>query len=195
MRTRTAFLSLSLALAAPGAQAATQVDALSVLPNPATVHGSAPAQVEMTVEVNRGQFDRQACDVLIETGDGNPPIRLSFARGDERKTVRYAFTTPGSYTVRAVAAYGCSGTRTANVAVYGSDYPAPAAAPTAAAAPGAPALTPEAVPSGGCPTGWYVVPESVQGPRYQCRPNLPSVPLQCAGGASYFSENGVIGCR
>ena len=97
MRAAAAFLSLSLALAAPGAQAATQVDALSVLPNPATVHGSAPAQVEITVEVNRGPFDRQACDVLIETGDGNPPIRLSFARGDERKTVRYAFTTPGSY--------------------------------------------------------------------------------------------------
>ena len=147
MRTRTAFLSLSLALAAPGAQAATQVSALSVLPNPATVHGSTPAQVEMTVEVNRGQFDRQACDVLIETGDGNPPIRLSFARGDERKTVRYAFTTPGAYTVRAVAAYGCSGTRTASVAVYGGGYPAPAAL-------GGPAMTTEAMPAGGCPTGW-----------------------------------------
>ena len=194
MRAAAAFLSLSLALAAPGAQAATQVDALSVLPNPATVHGSAPAQVEITVEVNRGPFDRQACDVLIETGDGNPPIRLSFARGDERKTVRYAFSTPGSYTVRAAAAYGCSGTRTANVAVYGSASPVPAAA-AVTAAPGGPAMTTEAVPSGGCPAGWYVVPESVQGSRYQCRPNLPSIPLQCADGASYFSENGVIGCR
>lgn len=185
---------MSLWLAASAAQAATQVDALSVLPNPATVHASGPAQVEMTVEVNRGQFDRQACDVLIETGDGSPPIRLSFARGDERKTVRYAFTTPGSYTVRAVAAYGCSGTRTVNVAVYGSGYPAPAAA-AAPAAPAGPAMTPEVAPAGGCPAGWYVVPESVQGPRYQCRPNLPSIPLQCAAGTSYFADNGVIGCR
>ena len=148
----------------------------------------------MTVEVNRGQFDRQACDVLIETGDGSPPIRLSFARGDERKTVRYAFTTPGSYTVRAVAAYGCSGTRTVNVAVYGSGYPAPAAA-AAPTAPGGPAMTPEVAPVGGCPAGWYVVPESVQGSRYQCRPNLPGIPLQCAAGTSYFADNGVIGCR
>ena len=192
MISKTAFISLSLALAAPAAQAATQVDALSVLPNPATVHGSGPAQVEMTVEVNRGQFDRQACDVLIETGDGNPPIHLSFARGDERKTVRYAFTTPGSYTVRAVAAYGCSGTRTVNVSVYGAGYSAP---PAAAVAPGGPAMAPETAPAGGCPTGWYVVPESVQGSRYQCRPNLPPTPLQCAAGTSYFADNGAIGCR
>ena len=45
------------------------------------------------------------------------------------------------------------------------------------------------------PAGWWLVPESVQGARYSCRPNLPSRPLICSGGTSYFSENGVIGCR
>jgi hypothetical protein len=70
---------------------------------------------------------------------------------------------------------------------------APDAAPAAssAAAPADPAA-----PAGsGCPAGWWLVPESVQGAQYSCRPNLPSRPLPCGGGTRYFSENGVIGCR
>jgi hypothetical protein len=178
-----------LIAAAPAAFAATQVDGVLVTPNPASFTGNVPPQVEIAVIVNRGQFDRQACDVLIETGDGSAPLRLSFARGDERKSVRYAYPMPGSYTLRAVAAYGCTGMRTANVAVYGPSYPAPAVAPVPSPAAA------ESTPQGGCPAGWWVVPESVQGARYTCRPNLPPVPLKCGAGTSYFSGNGVIGCR
>ena len=45
------------------------------------------------------------------------------------------------------------------------------------------------------PAGWYLVPESVKGARYSCRPHLPAQALRCEGGTSYFAEGGVIGCR
>lgn len=173
--------------AAPAALAAIQVDGVTVTPNPASFSGNNAPQIEIAVIVNRGQTDMQACHVLVEPGDGSAPVRLSFLRGDERKSVRYAYATPGSYTVRAIAAYGCSGTRTVNVAVYGPSHPAPAADRSGATA--------QSAPQGGCPAGWWVVPESVQGARYTCRPNLPSVALKCGAGTSYFSENGIIGCR
>lgn len=173
----------------PAAFAATVVDGVAVTPNPASFSGTNPPQLEIAVIVNRGQTDLQACHVLIEPGDGSAPIRLSFLRGDERRSVRYAYATPGSYTLRAVAAYGCTGTRIVNVAVYGPSHPTPAVAQVPSAA------SPESAPQGGCPAGWWVVPESVQGARYTCRPNLPSAALKCGAGTSYFSENGVIGCR
>jgi len=81
------------------------------------------------------------------------------------------------------AASGCTGTRSASV-IVGSQ-------PETVAPAAAPAMPRQA----GCPAGWYVVPESVQGSRYSCRPNLPPQALRCEGGTSYFAEGGVIGCR
>lgn len=179
---------LALLLAAHGALAATSVESLTIDPNPAILSGSAARLVEIAVTVNRGQLDRQTCDVVIEPGDGGKPMLLTFASGDKRKSLRYTYSKPGPYEVKAMAGNGCSGTRRATLEVRGAGEPAIAAVP-AAAERAAPAET------GGCPAGWYLVPDSVQGARYECRPNLPASPLRCANGTRYFAENGAIGCR
>jgi hypothetical protein len=177
--------ALALLLAAPGALAATIVDGIAVQPNPAVLSGKGPLLVEISVSVNRGQFDRQACNVVIEPGDGGKPLLLTFVNGDKRKKVRYTYSEPGAYAVKAAAGTGCSGTRSVTLAVRAGDVPAQDVAVHASS---------EAAP-GGCPAGWYVEPESVQGARYVCRPNLPPAPLHCTAGTRYFAEYGAIGCR
>jgi hypothetical protein len=179
----------SLLLVATAAPAATRLDNLAVRPDPAA------RQVEIEVTVNRGQFDKQPCEVLITPGDDSPQTRLSIATGEApTRTLRHTYKKDGAYTVRAAAASGCTGTRSASVIVGASPAAAPAAAAGAAgAAMGTSAAAP--APQAGCPAGWYVVPESVQGSRYSCRPNLPAQALRCESGTSYFAEGGTIGCR
>ena len=178
---------LALLLAAPGAFAATSVESLTVEPNPAILSGAAPRLVEIAVTVNRGQLDRQSCDVVIEPGDGGKPLLLTFASGDKRKSLRYTYAKSGPYEVKAMAGNGCSGTRRVMLEVRGAD--------DLAIAPPAPAASRATPPETGCPAGWYLVPDSVQGSRYECRPNLPASPLRCGAGTRYFAENGAIGCR
>jgi hypothetical protein len=161
-----------LLIAATGASAATRLENLEVNPNPAV------SQVEIVVTVDRGQFDKQSCDVVVTPEEGAQPIRLAFLMGDRVKTVRYTYKKNGTHAAKAVAGSGCTGTRSVNV-VVGAEEQAPAGKPQAS----------------GCPSGWYLVPESVQGGRYSCRPNLPAQALKCEGGTSYFAEGGVIGCR
>jgi hypothetical protein len=174
-----------LAAAMPAAFAATRIDELAVRPNPAVFVAGAPPQVEITITVERGQFDKHTCDVIVDTGDGASASRLRFGLGDERtKTLRYTYEKPGAYNVKALASSGCTGTRTVGVNVLAT----PAVAPSPAVSANAPAEP-------GCPAGWWLVPESVQAASYSCRPNLPARPLTCAGGTRYFSEGGVIGCR
>ncbi len=179
-----------LIAAAPALLAATRIEDVVARPNPAAFAGSTPPQVEIAVTIGRGQFDRQACDVIVETGDGGGASRLSFGPGDElTKSVRHTYQKPGSYQLKAIAGSGCTGNRSVNVTILAKPEATPSPASASAAAE-------SAAPTGpGCPAGWWVVPESVQGARYSCRPNLPSRPLICAGGTSYFSENGIIGCR
>jgi hypothetical protein len=185
-------LGAALAAAVPAVSAATRVDELTVRPNPAAFEGSTPPQVEIAVTVSRGQFDRQPCDVLVDTGDGAVATRLGFGVADERtKSLSHIYSKPGVYQLKAVAGYGCSGSRTVSVNIQATPDAAPPASSAAAAAD--PAAAQQA--GSGCPAGWWLVPESVQGAQYSCRPNLPARPLPCAGGTRYFSENGVIGCR
>jgi hypothetical protein len=179
----------ALAAAVPAAVAATRVDEMVVRPNPAAFAGSTPPQVEIAVTVSRGAGDRQPCDVKVEPGDGGSASQLSFGIDERTKSVRYTYQKPGAYQAKAVAGFGCSGTRTVNVTVQATPDAAPPASSASAQA------EPPAQPGANCPAGWWLVPESVQGARYTCRPNLPSRPLNCAAGTGYFSENGVIGCR
>lgn len=172
-----------LAFAALTASAATRLENLVAKPNPAE------RQVEIEVTVDRGQFDKQGCDVQVAPGDGSAPTRLSFGVADARtKSVRHTYQKDGAYTVRATAGSGCTGTRSVSVLVGAALAPA-------AVAPILAEPKPQAPLQAGCPAGWYLVPESVQGGRYSCRPNLPAQALKCEGGASYFAEGGVIGCR
>lgn len=192
----------ALVAAMPAAFAATRIDELAVRPNPAAFVDGAPPQVEITVSVERGQFDRQPCDVIVETGDGTAATKLGFGLGEERtKSLRHTYKKPGSYQLKALAGSGCTGTRIVGVTVLATPAaaPSPAAGANVPAEPAASVNSPAAsvnAPTGpGCPAGWWLVPESVQGASYSCRPNLPSRPLVCSGGTRYFSENGVIGCR
>jgi hypothetical protein len=152
--------------------AATRLADLAVKPNPAV------SQVEIVVTVDRGQFDKQSCDVFVTPEEGAQPLRLAFMIGDRVKSVSYTYKKNGTYAAKAVSGSGCTGTRSVNV-VVGAAEPAPASKAQAT----------------GCPAGWYLVPESVQGGRYSCRPNLPAQALKCEGGTTYFAEGGVIGCR
>jgi len=192
----------AVAAAMPAAFAATRLDELAVRPNPAVFVDGAPPPVEIVVTVSRGQFDKQPCDVIVDTGDGAAVTKLAFGLGDERtQRLRYTYRKPGSYQLKALAGSGCTGTRTVAVTVLATPAtaPSPAASGNIPAEPSASVNTPAAsvnAPAGpGCPAGWWLVPESVQGASYSCRPNLPARPLTCAGGTRYFSEGGVIGCR
>ena len=169
---------LFLLLAAGAASAATRLESVSVRPD------RAERQVEIEVTIDRGRFDKQPCEIMVKQGDDSSPTRLSIGVGDApTRSVRHAYKKDGSYTVRAAAASGCTGTRTASVLVGSQPQTI------------APAVAPATPRQAGCPAGWYVVPESVQGSRYSCRPNLPAQALRCEGGTSYFAEGGVIGCR
>src|SRR5258708_2573091 len=176
--------------AAPALFAATRVEAVVARPTPAAFAEGTPRRVEIVVTIGRGQFDRQACDVIIETGDGGGAARLSFGPAEERtKSVRHTYQKPGSYQIKAIAGSGCTGNRSVSVTILAKpDAAPPPSSANAAAEPVAPT-------GPGCPAGWWLAPESVQGARYACRPNLPSKALICTGGTSYFSENGIIGCR
>jgi hypothetical protein len=169
-------VGFSLLLFATAASAATRLESLVVKPDPAE------RQVQIEVTIDRGRFDKQPCEIMVTPGDDSPPTRLSIATGDAvTRIVPHTYKKDGAYTVRAAAASGCTGTRSASVLVGSQPQAAvPSAAPRRQA---------------GCPAGWYVVPESVQGGRYSCRPNLPQQALRCEDGTSYFAEGGVIGCR
>src|SRR5258707_15295386 len=105
----------ALAAAVSVAFAATRVEDVVARPNPAAFAGSTPPQVEIAVTIGRGQFDRQACDVIVETGDGGGASRLSFGPGDElTKSVRHTYQRPGSYQLKAIAGSGCTGNRSVN---------------------------------------------------------------------------------
>jgi|1185.fasta_scaffold539273_2 hypothetical protein len=172
-----AVVAVLLAGAWSAAFGATRLEDLVVKPNPAV------AEVEISVTVNRGQFDKQSCDIFVTPEEGAAPIRMPFLIGEPRtKSIRHTYKKNGAYTVKAAASSGCTGTRSADLLV------GPDGVPHANAAAVAP-------PQAGCPAGWYVVPESVQGARYSCRPNLPGHALRCEGGTSYFAEGGAIGCR
>jgi hypothetical protein len=185
---------LSLLLASSAALGATRLENLVVRPEPAE------RQVQIEVTIDRGRFDKQACEIMVTPGDDSPPTRLSISIGEAvTRTVRHTYKKDGSYTVRVAAASGCTGTRSASVIVGASPAPAAAAAAaasgSAAASAAASASTAGTLPQAGCPAGWYLVPESVQGARYSCRPHLPPQALKCESGTSYFAEGGVIGCR
>ena len=182
-------LGAVLAIAAQASFAATRLEDLAVKPNPAVFAGGTPPRVEIAVTVNRSLSDRQPCDVKVEPGDGGSALQLTFGVDERTKSVPYVYKKPGSYQVKAVAGFGCSGSRSVSVAVQTT---AEAASPAPSASVPA---EPAALSGPGCPAGWWLVPESVQGGRYNCRPNLPARPLMCAGGTSYFAENGIIGCR
>jgi hypothetical protein len=135
--------------------------------------------VVISVSIERPTLLDLNCDALIDAGDGGR-IPISWNIGDSRtKTARYEYKRPGSYRIK-VAGTGkeaCVGAKEASVSVGTS----------------AKTQTPWSPPR--CPSGWTLLEESVQGPRYTCRARAPLQPLRCPEGTNYFSERGEIGCR
>jgi hypothetical protein len=133
--------------------------------------------VVISVSIERPSLLELNCDAVIEPGDGSQ-IALSWGFGDGRtKSARHEFKRAGSYTVR-VAGTGsaaCAGVKETTVSV------------------GIPKAQKTSAPR--CPSGWTLVDDSVKGERYTCRAQPPAQALRCAGGTSYFSERGEIGCR
>jgi hypothetical protein len=107
-------------------------------------------------------------------------VHLEWHIGDSRtKTTRYEYTRPGTYRIRVAGSgsNGCTGERELTVRVGGASRARAAGKPPA------------------CPLGWMLVEDSVDGPRYTCRPRPPTRPLRCAEGTAYYAERGEIGCR
>lgn len=163
-----------LSLGVETAAAAPRIDSVSV-----KLLAGKGNDVVIAVSIERPTLLDLNCDATIDAGDGGK-IPISWNIGDSRtKTARYEYKRPGSYRIK-VAGSGkdaCVGVKETTVHVG-----TPAKPELKSAAPR-------------CPIGWTLVDESVDGPRYTCRPRPPAQALRCPEGASYFAERGEIGCR
>ncbi len=172
-------LGAALLLAASAALAAPKVSGLSA-------KQVGPLEVLVTVTIDRPTPIDLLCDTNVSLGDGTTKP-LNFGAGDKhQKTLQYKYAKGGTYKVTAKGTGRCEGSREATVAVNGgaSGKKAAEAKPEKKVA----AKT-------HCPRGWKVVAGSEKDGRYVCHANPPAKPIKCEGGATYFSENGVIGCR
>lgn len=172
------------ALAVPAAAAGPRIEMLAVKPNPAAFAGATPPQVDITITIERPTPLDLTCEARVDPGDGSGTYHVSFGIGDRRtKTVRHVYRRTGSFKITAagIGKHGCEGARELVLIVR------------AAGSAAGPAGTQVADPK--CPSGWLLVPESVKGARYTCRPKPPAQALKCQAGTTYFAEEGLIGCR
>jgi hypothetical protein len=169
-----------LALGAGAALATPRIESLSVRPNPVPFTTGKVGDVMIAVSIERPTPLDLRCEAAVDPGDGGPEIHLAWHIGDSRtKTARYEYRKPGTYQIKVTGSgsNGCTGERRITVRVGGAARARAAGKPPA------------------CPLGWMLVEDSVDGPRYTCRPRPPTRPLRCAEGTAYFSERGEIGCR
>lgn len=113
-------LLLLACLAAPAALAAPRIESLAVKPNPADFAGGKPPEVQITVAIRRGQFDRGGCDVAVDPGDGSKPRRVELGVATS-SSVRHVYRKAGTFqvTARGGGAAPCEGTASASVTVKG----------------------------------------------------------------------------
>jgi hypothetical protein len=178
MRNRV-LLALALSAAAAPCVATPRIESVSVRPNPVPFTTGKVGDVVIAVSIERPTPIDLRCEAVVDPGDGGPELHLAWNLGDSRtKTVRYEYKKPGTYRVRVrgSGSNGCTGERQLTVKVGGAALRQP------------PAKAP-------CPGGWTLVEDSVDWPRYTCRPRQPTRPLRCPEGTTYFSERGEIGCR
>lgn len=170
-----------LAAAAQVASATPRIESVSVRPNPVPFTTGKVGDVVIAVSIERPTPLDLRCDAAVYPGDGGAPLYISWDFGDSRtRSTRYEYKKPGTYTlvVKGSGSNGCSGERELTVKVGGA---------------GAQTRATGKLPI--CPVGWALVEDSVDGPRYTCRPRQPVRPLRCPEGTAYFSERGEIGCR
>ena len=170
-----------LMLGAKAALATPRIESVSVRPNPVPFTTGKASDVVIAVSIERPTPLDLRCEAVVDPGDGGAELHLAWNLGDSRtRTARYEYRKPGTYRlkVKGSGSNGCTGEHELTVKVGGAAWrsQSPAKAPA-------------------CPGGWALVEDSVDGPRYTCRPRQPTRPLRCAEGTSYFSERGEIGCR
>lgn len=160
-----------LGAAAPHAYASAVIQAVSVR---SSVVAGKPATLVLSMK-RETPLDLAPCDLVIDTGDGEQPLRVTFGPSDSQtKRVSYTFKRAGTFKVSAkgTGRSACDGERVAEVLVTSG----PSAAPRAA-----------------CPAGWTAATR--QGSRFTCRADPPAAPIRCDPGTKYFAEKGTIGCR
>src|SRR5437899_9273859 len=97
------------------AHAVPNIEHLTVKPS-----GSAPAEVEISVSINRPTPLDLSCDAILQTGDGSKPQRLEYGLGDRRtKIIKYTYKQAGTYRVKVsgTGEHACAGTRAASISV------------------------------------------------------------------------------
>jgi hypothetical protein len=181
MKKTTVAVLLALSTSAFVPVAFADINSLTVSPNPARFSGVTPPHVSITVTVGGIPGTRPNCEVIVDPGDGTAATtpRLDFGVATRTRTMQHTYRTPGTYRLQVKGSGGCGGSRETTVTVQ----PAPVIA--------AQMMNVKLK----CPNGWSVVPNSINGPNFTCRPNPPLTPIACEGGSTYFTENGVIGCR
>lgn len=151
-----------------------------------------PAELELELAIrDRGVTRILGCRVELDFGDGTADFTHLFTDGGPRKVaVRHVYPKPGIYTVKAKGGKpattrerACEGERTLQVIVVGE------------AEPGTAESAREAANASLCPQGWSVIPGSVSGPRFKCRPDKPLSKIECQNGSKFFEQDGVIGCQ
>ena len=180
MPAKAALALVALSVAMPSF-ATPRIESVSVRPNPVPLTTGKVGDVVIAVSIERPTPIDLRCEAVVYPGDGGRELYLAWDFGDSRtKTARYEYQKPGTYRLKVAGtgANACSGERELTVKVRGV---------------GARAQPFSKPPT--CPGGWALVEESLDGPRYTCRPRQPTRPLRCAEGTSYFSERGEIGCR
>ena len=170
-RALAAALAAVLGAAALGAHAAARIQSVSAR---SPVVAGAPATLVLSMK-RETPLDLAPCDLVIDTGDGEKPLQITFGPSDSQtKRVSYTFKKAGRFKVSAKGTGGsaCEGERMTEVTVTSG---------------------PSAAPRAGCPAGWTMATQ--QGSRFTCRANPPAAPIRCDPGTRYFAEKGTIGCR
>lgn len=177
---REALIALVAWAAAAPAVATPRIESISVRPNPVPFTAGKVGDVVIAVSIERPTPLDLRCEAAVDPGDGGHELHLAWNLGDSRtKTARYEYKKAGTYKLRVKGSgsNACAGEHELTVKVGGAIKTRASSKPPI------------------CPVGWMLLEDSVDGPRYMCRPRQPVRPLRCAEGTTYFSERGEIGCR
>lgn len=170
--------------------AAVVLDNLTAKPNPARFANGYPPDIDIDIMVrDRGMTRILGCDVTVDFGDGTPDVEQRFMDGGARKiTLRHVYRKKGSYPIRvkgraAPGGRACEGDLKVQLLVVEDPRSADAAAPRDTV-----------TTTVGCPAGWALVPGSLSGNRFRCRPDKSAINIECRGGTRYVDQDGMIGC-
>lgn len=158
------FFGICSVLTAPFTAVAAELWAITPTPNPLRYEAPVPPAIQLVVEVRpEGPVDTRSCTVLVDTGDGQPPLRVQFDKPhlEPKRTVSVFYLDPGRYTIEGRGTAGCAGSQRAMVTIERvttaasapSTQPVPPPAPSSPATAHTTTTAPQApVPAPAAPT-------------------------------------------